>query len=397
MSRKYNPVLTKALTKCIITSDAKTPYIKELLIMNKISDLTLSSSKRQENIELLRVISVILIIFYHLSRNTVPTSSADAVAIGCLSPWGILGVNCFVAISSYFLADQKFKMSRIINVFVQMVTWGIIFLFVRLIYDFYTKGTPVIHNFAELFCDGLAAPFWVTRYWFVWTYILLCIASPFINLLLNNMTEKSHAVFLAASSLIIIYGTFSSGSGIVSDLAYFIYIYAFVSYIKKYPVTFVEKHSAPVSIIMTAMMITSKILVEFIPFFRNRIFYSIFDTGRHSAFMVIMSLFVFCTFKNMKVKENKAVSFIALYSLGIYLFHENCTFNLTDFLYGKLQSSLSLPASLLVIIGSAILFIIGILADVVKKNVIDKPLIKLINKLPFTNKVNKFMDLENID
>lgn len=356
-----------------------------------------SSAKenRQSNIELLRIISVILIILYHLSRNAVPTSTADSIITNILSPWGMLGANCFIAISSYFLTEQRFRTSRIVGIFIQMLTYGLIFLAVRLVYDYVTKGAPIFSNFVQLFCDGLGAPFWVTRYWFIWTYILLCIVSPFLNILLNSLSKKGHAVFLVSISFIIIYGTFSNGNGIVADLAYFIYIYAFISYIKKFPNTFIEKHSVSGSIIMTLIFIVSKILLKFFPIFKSRIFYSVFDTNRHSAYMVIMSLFVFCAFKNMKMKQSRIINSLALHSLGIYLFHENCIFNLADLLCDKLNESFKLPASVILVIGFAVLIVTALIADFAKRETVDKTLIKLINKLPLLKRAEEFMNLES--
>lgn len=356
------------------------------------AERTAQKKMRQSNFELLRVISIVLIILYHLGTNV--DKSDHGILITAFSSWGILGVNCFVAISCYFLSEQKFKFSRIAFIFVQMLTYGAAFFGIRLAYDYFTVGTPIISNAAKLLYKGFTAPLWVTSYWFVWTYILLCILSPFINLALSKSSQKNHALLIAVMSFVLLYGTLGNGTGIVVDLAFFLYVYVFVDYIKKYPQNKLVGFSTWASVIMAFVLIVSKAVLCKLGGVGEIISATVFNTGRHSAYMVIMSLFVFCAFKNMKIKQNGFVNFLANQSLGIYLFHENKLITLSVILFEFLEKKLSLSNFFIIIIGFAILFTAGTAIDFIKKEIIDKPILKLVNRLPFIKKTEEIMNLD---
>lgn len=347
---------------------------------------------RQSNLELLRVFSMILILLYHMARWAEPVNKIDEILVTALSSWGILGVNAFVAISSYFLLDQKFKLSRVLTVLMQLITYSIVFLGIRLAYDYVSTGTPVLKNLLIHGFEGLAAPFWVTRYWFVWTYILLCILSPFLNLLIQRLNRSNHLKLLACMSFILIYGTFGNGEGVVCDLSFFIYIYISVAYIKKYPDSFLERKAAIGSAIMAVLLVFAKALLSFFGAAGDMVSSSVFSTNRHSAYMVLMALLVFCVFKNMKMKQSPFVNFLAPLALGIYLFHENMAFNLTDLLCQKMSSVLHIPSFALLLICAAILFTVGGAVELVRRT-LDKPFIRFVNNSQIAKRIDKQMEL----
>ncbi len=350
-------------------------------------------TNRSSNIELLRIISIVLILFYHLARNSAPVNTVDTVFLTALSSWGILGVNCFVAISGYFLLEQKFKLSRVAVVFFQTVTYSVVFLAVRLAYDFIYFDKPIISNLVSLEFAGLSAPFWVTRYWFVWTYLLLCIFAPFLNLLIEKLTRANHIKLLVCMSFILLYGTCGNGVGIVCDLSFFVYIYFAVAFIKKYPGGFFEKFGKTGSLIMALVLILAKNALPYLGSLGDMVSSTLFSTNRHSAYMVIMALFLFCAFKNMRMKQNKAVNFLALQSLGIYLFHENLLFLVSDHLYAKLDTELALPASFLILIGALILFIAGSSVEFVRRILCDKTVASWTSNSKTGKKIDEIMEL----
>ena len=360
--------------------------------MTKTSN-ALKKSVRSSNIELLRIISIVLILLYHLARNTVPQNIGETLVITSLSSWGILGVNCFVAVSSYFLLDQKFKFSRIASVLVQTVFYGIIFLGIRVVTDYANLGTPVVSNLFELVFKGFTAPFWVTRYWFVWTYMLLCLVSPFLNLFIEKLTRENHVKLLICMSFILIYGTFGNGTGIVCDLAFFVYIYFAVAFIKKYPNGSFEKFAVLGSIFMAVALIIAKTVLSMLGSFGDMVSSSLFSTNRHSAYMVIMALFVFCAFKKFKIKQNNAVNFLAVQTLGIYLFHESNLFNIADYTYEKIETITALPSSVIIIICTVLLFAAATLVDFIRRKLFDKAVISAVNKTKLCKWIDKTMEI----
>ena len=79
---------------------------------------------RNSNIELLRIVSMVLIVMFHFSVHGAwpedgPLSSDTAVEM--LSFGGKLGVNCFMLITGYFMVHGRLKVQSPLRVVLQ--TW----------------------------------------------------------------------------------------------------------------------------------------------------------------------------------------------------------------------------------------------------------------------------------
>lgn len=87
--------------------------------------------KRQSNIELLRIISMILILAHHFSVhggfNILKTSfTINRLWIQFLQFGGKIGVNIFVIISGYFLITSKgIKISKVLKLWLQLFFYSV--------------------------------------------------------------------------------------------------------------------------------------------------------------------------------------------------------------------------------------------------------------------------------
>ena len=80
--------------------------------------------KRNTNIEILRIISMYLIILGHSighSHLNACHNSANALIINAIKIITIPATNIFVLISSYFLIDSHFKIKRICSLWLQVL------------------------------------------------------------------------------------------------------------------------------------------------------------------------------------------------------------------------------------------------------------------------------------
>lgn len=76
-------------------------------------------SNRNSNIEILRIISMVLIVAHHyaihgFSMPNLPVIK-NKVVVEFLFAGGKLGVNCFILISAYFLVNRKFSGKRLLK------------------------------------------------------------------------------------------------------------------------------------------------------------------------------------------------------------------------------------------------------------------------------------------
>ena len=87
---------------------------------------------RQSNIELLRVISMFMVLlghYYVLSYfDNVDTISFNLVGMQFLGAWSKVAVDIFVIITGYFLVNQTFRWKKVLKLLSCTYFWGIIVL-----------------------------------------------------------------------------------------------------------------------------------------------------------------------------------------------------------------------------------------------------------------------------
>lgn len=86
-------------------------------------------AKRQSNFELLRIISMILIIAHHYAIHggfelSKQAFSAQLFFLQVLSYGGKLGVNLFVLISGYFLVTSRCKLKKAVNLWMKVTVFS---------------------------------------------------------------------------------------------------------------------------------------------------------------------------------------------------------------------------------------------------------------------------------
>ncbi|MBQ5417783.1 MAG: acyltransferase family protein, partial [Oscillospiraceae bacterium] len=186
---------------------------------------------RQSNIELLRIIAIIIIIAHHFAVHSGFDFSADTVSLNRL--WirfirigGKIGVNIFVLISGYFLVSaQSIKTSKILKL------WGQVFFYSIVI--FLVFSVSGLQPFSQQELIEHIAPVTYSRWWFASTYFVLYMLSPYINRLLRTFDRKQYISFLLL--LMVLWSVIPTitGSLLQSDpLFWFVFLYSLAGYIK---------------------------------------------------------------------------------------------------------------------------------------------------------------------
>ena len=165
---------------------------------------------RQANFEILRVVAMLMIVFWHFIQNIMINhgpiyhpASSDFINYAFLQYGMILcsvGVNIYVMITGYFMVGKSFKSNRIIRIWVQTFFYstGIALLFYILQPDKYTIKDVLI---------GLI-PIRAGSYWFVTDYLGLLFVAPFLSIVANAMSNTQYIKLLM---VIIIIGTNNIG------------------------------------------------------------------------------------------------------------------------------------------------------------------------------------------
>ncbi len=184
---------------------------------------------RDSNIELLRIVSMMLIILFHFSvHGPWPADGvlATDVAVGVLAFGGKLGVNCFVLITGYFMTRSSVRVASVARVVLEtwFYSWGLLILF--------AVAQPELVTQARL--EKAALPLVSGEYWFVTNFVVLMVVSPFLNLLFDRLSRRGKSRLAAIGFVTIsVLPTLTTFNPLGSDLLWFFYLYLLGGWIRE--------------------------------------------------------------------------------------------------------------------------------------------------------------------
>jgi len=299
----------------------------------------IKQTNREPNIELLRALSMFMIVLSHsLGHTDVVDNSVNpgntVICYNTFAVWIINMILCshvdiFVLITGYFMTSKTFTTRRLLKVWSQTFFYGIlltiILYFINLeVYPFSKIGdylTPITSN----------------KYWFVTKYFGLLIIAPFLSFATKDLSRSNyHILFFALSwlSLEIFFDSkgdaiFALGGALNFNLGFsfpwFVVLFLIGSYLRKFdlPKSFYRLRNYLLVVIIFALLFFLKDTA------RNILTQS-FIYKQPSAFYnglgIVLALILFSWFKNHKFRQNAFTSLIvkiAPLTFGVYLIHEH--------------------------------------------------------------------------
>lgn len=190
---------------------------------------------RTSNLELFRIITMLMIVAHHYVVNSGLTqliyadlSSGKSMFLLLFGAWGKTGINCFVLITGYFMCKSKITFKKFCKLLLEIEFYKIIIYFSFCVTgyidfslaDFIKNILPMIHVSNNFFgC-----------------YLIFYLCIPFLNILLHSMNERQHIYLLILCSYVYIFlGTMRYCSVVMNYVSWFIVLYFIASYIRLYP------------------------------------------------------------------------------------------------------------------------------------------------------------------
>lgn len=357
---------------------------------------SLQPRQRDSNFELLRILSILLIIMHHYSAQGIGGLSEHALSVNktieyILSLGGKIGVNCLILITGYFMVNSSINYMKLLKLIFEVFFYSILSMII-----FYGLG---LSAFDPKVVKESLFPLTYDMYWFATTYIVLYLLSPFINYFIRGLSRGNHLKLILL--LVVLWSvfpvfTFGQAPG-YSNLGWFILVYLIGAYIKLYPNLYFDnfKLNLAVAALSYGIIALSVIILELLGIKNS--FYS-----EHAAYLREMNMFptllcsvsLFLIFKNLKVGKVKVINTIAMSTFGVYLIHNN--FFVGPFLWQKvfnnaayLDSPLLLPHAISTVF---IVYCGCTLIDQIRLNLIEIPLFRLLGRKEeaITARVNKF-------
>lgn len=345
---------------------------------------TKNTTVRQSNLELLRIVSVLIIILSHYVGHSGFDFTGEGFSFNRLFVesfrLGAVGVDIFVLISGYFLVSSNFKPSKFIRLECEVLFYSIA---LGLLFFLTTDLVGV----KELFYSFL--PSLSNSYWFISTYLLLYLLSPFLNKMIHAMNQKWHArllMILYAVYVLIPTVTNLTLAG-TSNIMVFILLYLTAAYYRLYegPMRTKVTGNFLMALLSFLFIACSTVLFDFTSsHFGITRYDASYFTSAYSLPVILCSLGLFLGFKNLKMGYHPAINWISGCTLGIYLLHDN-TFMRT-FLWKDLLSCQSYQHSAFLPVHAVLctigVFIVCLVIDKIRITLLERPLFKrLSNKL----------------
>lgn len=151
----------------------------------------IKSKERNSNLELYRIIVMLLIVAHHYVVNSGLPSiidsypyNADSVFYYLFGMWGKTGINCFVMITGWFMCKSRITLRKYLKLIFEVIFYNVVI-----------NAIFAISGYASF---SLIDWFWIL--WpvhniasdFVTCFLLFYLCIPFLNILVRHLDKKMH-------------------------------------------------------------------------------------------------------------------------------------------------------------------------------------------------------------
>lgn len=295
-----------------------------------------TTKERQSNLEVLRIISMILIVMSHcdeifgLSDLYSSTIGINKIITDWLHIGGQIGVGCFVLISGYFMIEQNITVKKILKM------TGQVWFYTIGIWCVWSIWQIGILNNSWISClkgaKGAFFPILTSHYWFATAYVILMVLSPFFNKLIFSLNQNEYKNLLISviGIFVILKGGFPNIIPGMSDgrlMPVFI-MYFIAGYIKRFRIE--KKNNArrhlSIAVLFYFLLFTSFYLITLLgvkfdssSLINNRYFYRVLN----SPLIVVICVELFLCMIEVNISNSMLVNKIASCTFGVYLIHCN--------------------------------------------------------------------------
>lgn len=293
-------------------------------------------TQRQTGLDLLRIVSMLLIIMLHaLAHGGVLTAASAplpaAFAWTC-EAFAYVGVNCYVLISGYFLIRSQFLIRRLLRFWLQVFFYSIALY-----------GIAVLcgaESFSAVRTVKFLLPTLTRKYWFFTAYVALMLLSAFLNRLLLGLSKRQFRLLLAVliglfcvwPNLLAFSDLLPFGDG--RSVCWFVTLYCIAAYYRLYPAE--PRRGMCLAVYLGCSLATAAERFLYLRFLDGSGIASVFGDAanrlptlfyaNNSVFVLAASVALFLLFRSVTVSNarvQKAAAHVSALTFGVYLIHDH--------------------------------------------------------------------------
>lgn len=293
-----------------------------------------SSGTRNYSLDLLRIISMLMIVCLHVFSHgglseQISNISTDSIGLWLIQAISVASVNIFVLLSGYFLVNDKFRPSKLMKLLIQVWFYSWIIWFILIARGY----IPILSK--ETISSLLPISF--RNYWFISAYFGMYLLVPISNKLINSLNKVQHLTVIIGLVCIMSVWTDvipKSDAFVVSygqSVTWFIVLYIIAAYIRRYVKIEEIKYRYIVFVysISVIFLVLSKVFLYIVTarysFISEFVHYEFYY--RYNSFLVLLSA-VSLLLMFLKIKLNnglirKTIQLVTPLTVGVYLIHDN--------------------------------------------------------------------------
>ena len=289
----------------------------------------IEKKERNSNIELYRIVVMLLIVMHHYVVNSglldemfKTPLAPESIFLYLFGMWGKTGINCFVLITGYFMCKSSISLRKFVKLLLQIELYNILFGCIFL----YTGHISL--SVSSLI--QIVNPIPSVNTGFTSCFLLFYLFIPFLNILLNNLSKSQHLLLvILCLGIYTMLGTVPRISVTLNYITWFCILYVVASYIRLYGIWRSEDKMfwggaslvlIIISVLSVLMMlswgISSGVRLDW-----SLVMFFVSDSNKLLAFLVSISTFMFI--KNIHIRQSKWINTIASCTFGVLLIHAN--------------------------------------------------------------------------
>lgn len=305
-------------------------------------------SKRQSNIEALRIIAMTFIVFGHVSYTLCNNTLCREVEkyILDITSIGVCSVDLFVLITGYFLINRlEVNIKRVIKILSETIFYCFTITFI-----FHLFGKATLYD-----CLSSLNPLAPTRfnYWFVTKYIGLILVHPFLSRFAVSLTKLQYKSLLIVLLLLTTNLTPLFPLGTLFCTGWTLWWFITLFFVGGYMRLFFDFKNLSIWKSICVMTICAILII----FLKDS---SIFDCSYNSLLTLTLAVATFCTFNKITFNSDRIIRFIAPNVFAVFLIHSHNFF----LPYVKqILDGIEINLLLISFFSSIIIFIFSVLID----------------------------------
>ena len=283
---------------------------------------------RNTTVELLRIICMLLIIAHHCVIHGGGYAMENGInkwIAMIILPAGKICFDCFVAISAWYSVDTKFKASRFLKIWLEILFYNLVFTALTVaLGEGYTAPIGRRNWLGNFF------PMFGNSHGFAASYAVYCLLVPFLHKLAQQLTKRQTQLLLS-----ILFGVqvFSSLLGSVtfyyqpmpSEVLLFVLFYYIAFYLKRWPTKVQCNKPLQLFVLLFTWGFISMAWIGNALYPESTFFsYCIGITGNESSLGNILAGFALLFLvKDLKMPYVPQINAIATTTFGILLYHDH--------------------------------------------------------------------------